>query len=54
MTSPSRCRSSTYDRLPNFKRLMHTSADDDMDQLARRYTGYYQYAKILAFDQEQL
>jgi hypothetical protein len=35
------------DYLPAFKRLMDTSTDDDMDQLAARYTGFYQYAKIL-------
>jgi hypothetical protein len=35
------------DYLPAFKRLMETSTDDDMDQLAARYTGFYQYAKIL-------
>ena len=35
------------DCLPAFKRFMDTSTDDDMDQLAARYTGFYQYAKIL-------
>jgi hypothetical protein len=35
------------DYLPAFKRLMDTSTADDMDQLAARYTGFYQYAKIL-------
>ncbi len=35
------------DYLPAFKRLMDSSTDDDMDQLAARYTGFYQYAKIL-------
>jgi hypothetical protein len=35
------------DYLPAFKRLMDTSTDDDMDQLAACYTGFYQYAKIL-------
>jgi hypothetical protein len=35
------------DYLPTFKRLMDTSTHDDMDQLAARYTGFYQYAKIL-------
>ena len=35
------------DYMPAFKRLMDTSTDDDMDQLATRYTGFYQYAKIL-------
>jgi hypothetical protein len=35
------------DYLPTFKRLMGCSTDDNMDQLAARYTGFYQYAKIL-------
>jgi hypothetical protein len=35
------------DYMPAFKRLMDTSTDDDMDQLAARYTGFHQYAKIL-------
>ena len=35
------------DYLPAFKRLMDTSTADDMDLLAARYTGFYQYAKIL-------
>jgi len=35
------------DILPAFKRLRDTSTNDDMDQLAARYTGFYQYAKIL-------
>jgi hypothetical protein len=35
------------DYLPAFKRLMDISTDDDRDQLAARYTGFYQYAKIL-------
>jgi hypothetical protein len=33
------------DYLPAFKRLMDTSTADDMDLLAARYTGFYQYAK---------
>jgi hypothetical protein len=37
------------DCLPAFKRFMDTSTDDDMDQLAARYTGFYQYAQILSF-----
>jgi hypothetical protein len=29
------------DYMPAFKRLMDTSTDDDMDQLAARYTGLF-------------
>ena len=37
----------TADQMPAFKRLMDTSTDDDLDQLATRQAGFYQYAKIV-------
>jgi len=35
------------DYLPAFKRLMDTSEPDTMDELCRRFAGFFHYAKIL-------
>jgi hypothetical protein len=35
------------DYLPAFKRLMDTSESDTMDELCRRFAGFFPYAKIL-------
>ena len=35
------------DYMPRFKRLMDTSTQDEMDALCERFSGFYQYAKIL-------
>jgi len=33
--------------MPGFKRLMDISEPDTMDELCRRFTGFFRYAKIL-------
>lgn len=33
--------------MPGFKRLMDTSEPGTMDELCRRFTGFFRYAKIL-------
>ena len=35
------------DHLPKFKRLLDTTQPGDMDELARKFTGFHRYAKIL-------
>src|SRR5689334_19568430 len=35
------------DRMPDFKRVMDTAGQDGMDELCRRFDGFYRYAKIL-------
>lgn len=35
------------DHMPAFKQLMDTAGRDDMDELTRRFVGFYRYAKIL-------
>jgi hypothetical protein len=35
------------DALPDFKRLMDLSDPDAMDELCRRFYGFYRYAKAL-------
>jgi hypothetical protein len=36
-----------FDYMPGFKRLMDTSESDTMDELCRRFAGFFHYAKIL-------
>ena len=36
-----------FDYMPGFKRLLDTSASDTMDELCRRFAGFFHYAKIL-------
>jgi hypothetical protein len=36
-----------FDYMPGFKRLMDTSESDAMDELCRRFVGFFHYAKIL-------
>jgi hypothetical protein len=36
-----------FDYMPSFKRLMDTSESDTMDELCRRFVGFFRYAKIL-------
>jgi hypothetical protein len=33
--------------MPDFKRLMDSAKPGDMDELGRKFTGFYRYAKIL-------
>jgi streptomycin 6-kinase len=35
------------DHMPQFKRLMDTAQPGDMDELARKFTGFFHYATIL-------
>ena len=35
------------DHMPAFKQLMDTAGRDDMDELTRRFAGFYRYAKLL-------
>lgn len=35
------------DHMPKFKRLLDTTRPDEMDELTRKFTGFYRYAKIL-------
>ena len=36
-----------FDYMPGFKRLMNISEPDTMDELCRRFAGFFHYAKIL-------
>jgi hypothetical protein len=36
-----------FDYMPGFKRLMDTSESDAMDELCRRFAGFFRYAKTL-------
>jgi hypothetical protein len=36
-----------FDYMPAFKRLMDTSESDAMDELCRRFAGFFRYAKTL-------
>jgi hypothetical protein len=36
-----------FDYMPGFKRLMDTSESDAVDELCRRFAGFFHYAKIL-------
>ena len=36
-----------FDYMPGFKRLMDTSESDAMDELCRRFAGFFHYVKIL-------
>jgi hypothetical protein len=36
-----------FDYMPDFKRLMDISEPDSMDELCRRFAGFFHYAKIL-------
>ena len=36
-----------FDYMPGFKRLMDTSEPGTMDELCRRFAGFFRYAKIL-------
>jgi hypothetical protein len=36
-----------FDYMPGFKRLLDTSASDTMDELCRRFAGFFRYAKTL-------
>jgi len=36
-----------FDYMPGFKRLMDTSEPGTMDELCRRFTGFFHYAKII-------
>ena len=36
-----------FDYIPGFKRLMDTSEPGTMDELCRRFAGFFRYAKIL-------
>jgi hypothetical protein len=36
-----------FDYMPGFKRLMDISEPDTMDELCRRFSGFFHYAKIL-------
>ena len=36
-----------FDYMPGFKRLMDISEPDTMDELCRRFAGFFRYAKIL-------
>jgi len=36
-----------FDYMPGFKRLMDTSEPGTMDELSRRFTGFFHHAKIL-------
>jgi hypothetical protein len=35
------------DHMPKFKRLLDTTKPAEMDELTRKFTGFYRYAKIL-------
>src|SRR3954454_8659520 len=35
------------DRMPDFKRVMDAAGQEGMDELCRRFDGFYRYAKIL-------
>jgi hypothetical protein len=36
-----------HGQMPDFKRLLETSARSEMEQLGARFPGFYRYAKIL-------
>ncbi len=36
-----------FDYMPGFKRLMDTAEPGTMDELSRRFAGFFHYAKIL-------
>ena len=36
-----------FDYMPGFKRLMDISEPDTMDELCRRFAGFFHYAQIL-------
>ena len=36
-----------FDYMPGFKRLLDISESDAMDELCRRFAGFFRYAKIL-------
>ena len=36
-----------FDYMRGFKRLMDTSESDAMDELCRRFAGFFRYAKTL-------
>jgi hypothetical protein len=36
-----------FDYMPGFKRLMDTAEPATMDELCRRFAGFFRYAKIL-------
>jgi hypothetical protein len=36
-----------FDYMPGFKRLLDTSESDTMDELCRRFAGFFRYAKTL-------
>jgi hypothetical protein len=36
-----------FDYMPGFKQLMDTSESDAMDELCRRFAGFFRYAKTL-------
>jgi hypothetical protein len=36
-----------HGQMPDFKRLLDTSARSEMEQLGARFPGFYRYAKIL-------
>lgn len=35
------------DHMPKFKQLLDTTQPGDMDELTRKFSGFYRYAKIL-------
>jgi hypothetical protein len=35
------------DDMPEFKRVMDAAGQDGMDELCRRFDGFYRYAKVL-------
>jgi len=35
------------DHMPRFKKLVESMPPEDLDELARRFSGFHRYAKIL-------